>query len=164
MSSLPSHRDRPRMPDAYGIARDDQGMLPWDWVTGRLEQARNYWVITTRPDGRPHAAPVWGVWQDGAFLFSTDPASRKGRNFARRPEVVVHLESGDDVVIIEGVVEHLTDAAALAAYASAYEAKYGVRLDTDDTSAGNYRVRPMTVQAWREQDFPATATRWRFTG
>ncbi|MEI6136703.1 MAG: pyridoxamine 5'-phosphate oxidase family protein [Chloroflexota bacterium] len=30
----------------------------------RLRTAMNYWIATTRPDGRPHAAPVWGVWLD----------------------------------------------------------------------------------------------------
>ena len=34
---------------------------------------------------------------------------RKGRNLAENPNVAVHLESGDDVVILEGVAEVVTD-------------------------------------------------------
>ncbi len=69
---------------------------------------RNYWVCTTRADGRPHAMPVWGLWLDDAVLFSTDPESVKARNLAARPDVVVHLESGDDVVVVDGRAERLT--------------------------------------------------------
>ena len=37
----------------------------------RLRAAMSYWIATTRPDGRPHAAPVWGVWLDDALWFGT---------------------------------------------------------------------------------------------
>jgi len=73
--------------------------IPTSWakVRRRLEQARNYWIVTSRPDGRPHAAPVWGVWLDGRLWFSTSPASVKARNLAADPRVVVHLERADTV-------------------------------------------------------------------
>ncbi len=58
--------------------------------------------MTHRPDGRPHAAPAWGVWLAGRVCFSTSPGSVKARNLAAHPRVVVHLESADNVVIIEG--------------------------------------------------------------
>jgi len=96
--------DRPSIVEGYGIADDGEGMLPFSWVEDQLAAAHNYWVCSTRADGRPHAMPVWGLWVDGAVWFSTDPASLKARNLAARPEVVVHLESGDDVVVVEGVV------------------------------------------------------------
>ena len=52
---------RPVMPAGYGIPTADSGMLPWRWVDEPLTAARTYWVDTTRPDGRPPVAPVWGV-------------------------------------------------------------------------------------------------------
>ena len=82
---------RPRMPTTYGIATQSGGTLPWSWAEEQLRAARNYWVCSTRPDGRPHAMPVWGLWLDGAVLFSTDPSSRKGRNLTANPAAVVHL-------------------------------------------------------------------------
>ena len=106
----------------------------------------------------------WGLWLDDTFLFSTDLSSRKGRNLAARPDVAVHLESGDDVVIIDGSAEPLGDAAMLERYADAYEAKYGFRVDVSNGGDGIYCVRPRVVQAWREKDFPTSATRWRFPG
>ncbi|MBI2912263.1 MAG: pyridoxamine 5'-phosphate oxidase family protein, partial [Chloroflexi bacterium] len=119
-------------------------------------------VATTRPDGRPHVTPVWGLWLDESFFFSSDPTSRKGRNLASSPEVVVHLESGDDVVILEGIAEVMTDATFLTRFADAYDAKYRFRLDFTKPAYRVYRVRLRAAAAWLEKDFPQTATRWRF--
>ncbi|HEU4760074.1 MAG TPA: pyridoxamine 5'-phosphate oxidase family protein, partial [Dehalococcoidia bacterium] len=61
---------RPHMP-GYGISEDDEGLLPWAWAEERLAKSHNYWVATARPDGRPHAMPVWAVWLDDRLYFST---------------------------------------------------------------------------------------------
>ena len=58
-------------------------MLSWDHVQERMAEARNYWVATVRPDGRPHATPVWGLWVDGAFYFGVAPGTRR-RAISRR--------------------------------------------------------------------------------
>jgi hypothetical protein len=153
---------RPRMPSSYRIDRGETGMIPWSTIDDRLATARNYWVVTSGPDRRPHATPVWGVWFDQTFYFSTDPASRKGRHLATNPEIVVHLESGDDVVILEGTVSGLTDPASFQRYADAYEAKYQFRPEASDSGSGVYALRPRVAYAWEEKDFPRTATRWVF--
>ena len=154
---------RPNVPETYGIPAElDDGGVPWSLIDEKLAAARNYWVASTRPDGRPHAMPVWGIWLEGAFVFSTDGASRKGRNIAANPALAVHLESGDDVVVIEGVAAELRDAALLARYADAYEAKYAFRPDTSDVATATYALRPAVAFAWLESDFPASATRWTF--
>jgi hypothetical protein len=100
---------------------------------------------------------VWGLWQEDGFYFGTDPASRKGRNLAANPWAVMHLESGDDAVIVEGSVGRLLDTSRLPNLVDAYQAKYQVR------PTGLYHLRPRTVFAWQERDFPNTATRWRFS-
>ena len=106
--------------------------------------------------------PVWGVWLDQNFLFSTSLSSQKGRNLARNPNLVVHLESGDDVVILEGVAEEVTDLDWLARFADAYDAKYQFRPDIHDAKNGTYALRVKTAFAWLEPDFPGGATRWQF--
>jgi len=153
---------RPSFAPGYGVvdAQSGAGLLPWSWVVERMASARNYWIGSTRPDGRPHAAPVWGLWLDDAFLFSTDPHSRKGLNLAATPQVVVHLESGDEAVILEGVVEELRDSARYSRFVDAYDEKYQVRPDAVP-SAVVYVLRPQVVYAWRERDFNESATRWR---
>jgi PPOX class probable F420-dependent enzyme len=149
------------MPSVYGVPADASGgdRLPWRWAVEQLEAARNYWLCTTRRDGRPHAAPVWAVWADGALWFSTAPASQKGVNLARDPRVVVHLESGDEVVIVEGDAtqspwpDHVFDA---------YHAKYGYRIDATNRETSLFVLRPRVVQTWTERDFTKNAARWVF--
>lgn len=160
-----AHRGRPGISEGYGIAKEDSGLLDWSFVDERMASSHNYWIATTRGDGRPHAAPVWGVWFDDTFFFSTDAQSAKGRNLARSPELVVHLESGDEAVIIEGTVRAETSRETLGKYSDAYDDKYNFRPDVDDPDAGVvYRVEPHAVLAWRERDFPQSATRWVFDG
>lgn len=151
---------RPRFPAGYGISAGAEGMLPWSWAAERLAAGRNYWICTASPDGRPHAAPVWGLWIDDAVCFSTSEQSRKGRNLARDPRVVVHLESGDEAVILEGSVEPTSVDERVA---DAYEAKYAWRPETSDGETGGwYRLRPRVAYAWLERDYPRTATRFTF--
>ena len=81
-------RDRCRRPRATGSAAlpPTARALPWADVTRVARRgSRNYWVCTTRADGRPHAMPVWGLWIDDAVWFSTDPTSIKGRNLRGPP-------------------------------------------------------------------------------
>jgi general stress protein 26 len=155
---------RPAMPKEYGLKgpRSGSGLIPWKRVQTRMAQARNYWIGTARPGGRPHAMPVWGVWLNETFLFSTSRSSQKARNLAHNPALVVHLESGDDVVILEGAAEAVSDPAWLAQFADAYEAKYQFRPDIQDPKNVTYALRVRTAFAWLEADFPGGATRWRF--
>jgi PPOX class probable F420-dependent enzyme len=153
-----------RTSEGYGLgdAPADGSALAWAQVEDWLAQSRNYWVSTTRADGRPHAMPVWGLWSDGAVWFSTDPGSIKGRNLAARPDAVVHLESGDEVCILTGKAERVTDPGALATFDDRYEAKYGVRPSGMGEAAGVYALHPDTALVWTEADFPTTATRFAF--
>jgi PPOX class probable F420-dependent enzyme len=152
---------RPITTAGYGISSGPEGTLPWSWAEEQLAKSRNYWVCTTRPDGRPHAIPVWGLWLGGAVVFSTDPESRKGRNLAADPRVVVHLESGDDVVVVEGVVEIVRGAGVPASFSDDYQKKYAFRPEPGPDQVV-YIVTPAVVLGWRETDFPKSATRWVF--
>jgi general stress protein 26 len=148
-------RRRPGFDPGYGISDSDEGMLDWSWAEQRLATSRNYWIVTADEDGAPAAAPVWGVWVDGAVYFGTNPRSQKGRNLARDPRVLVHLESGDEVVILHGEVE-LSEVAAT--ILDAYEAKYDYR----PPGKSLFRLQPRRALAWLEKDFPNTATRFDF--
>jgi Pyridoxamine 5'-phosphate oxidase len=160
-------RSRPLLPGDYGVPEVEEGMVQWSWAVTQLEQARNYWFCTTRPDGRPHAIPAWAVWLDDALYFDGSPATRRGRNLARNPAISVHLESGDQVVILEGdaLEAGKPDASCAQRLAAAFEAKYGASHDyhpSPDTwdSGGLWVVRPRVAFGWTE--FPKALTRWRF--
>ena len=154
---------RPNVPNDYGIADVTAGeLLPWSWAVERLEASRNYWVATVRPDGRPHVMPVWGVWHNGAFFFGTDPNSRKARNLQANPRTVVNLESGDEVVALEGVMVEVTEMDDLHRMGDALSAKYGFQMDMAEMGAAAFRMAPQVAFGWTEANFPQNATRWVF--
>lgn len=149
---------RPHIPK-YGIPESSEGLLPWSHVTAKLTAARNYWIATTRPDGRPHAVPVWGVFVEGTLYFGGGAHTRWSRNLDQNPGVVVHLENAEDVVIVEGTVDKLTqetaDPALLVRLDDAYQAKYDIRHGTPV-----WRLRPALAFAWTK--FPDDTTRFTF--
>ncbi len=153
---------RPRMPKGYGIppAKTEKDYFPWSWAEQRLERARNYWLATTRPDGRPHLMPVWGVWVEGALYFSTDRGSRKARNLRRNPNLAVHVDIEDDAVILEGVFRDVTHQPGLAAVDRAYLKKYGMKLTDAPGTPFFCELRPTVVFAWSEKEFGTKATRF----
>jgi nitroimidazol reductase NimA-like FMN-containing flavoprotein (pyridoxamine 5'-phosphate oxidase superfamily) len=161
-------RSRPVMPAGYGVPEGDEGMLGWSWALERLETALNYWFSTTRADGRPHAMPAWGVWLDGELYFEGSPRTRRARNLAANPAVVVHLESGDEVVILEGEAREVgSPERALAERLSAgFTAKYastsyGYSPPPEQWDRGGlWAMRPHVAFGWSE--FPRTTTRWVF--
>jgi general stress protein 26 len=152
----------PHVPSMYGLKPRMQ-YLPFSHAEARLTNSRNYWICTARPDGRPHSIPVWGFWVDGALFFGTARASRKARNLAQNPAVSIHLESGDDVIILEGnaVEVDLTDKSRLPPLDAASRAKYKMPLMATPEVV-LYSVRPRVVLAWTENNFPNNATRWQF--
>ncbi len=72
----------------------------------------------------------------------------------------MHLESGDDVVILEGVVEDtVTDAEVGARIVEAWTAKYG-RLHPEPATRGTFRLPPRSARAWSDASLE-DGTRWR---
>jgi len=153
--------DRPFAP-GYGIvgAADGKGLLPWKWVAGKLSRCRTFWVATIHAAGaRPHVMPVWGVWVDDAFFFSTGRKSRKGQNLAANPACTVTNDDGEEAVIIEGRASATEDPATLARVAIAYKKKY--KMDPRSMGEPIFRVAPVTVFGFVEKTFPQSATRWK---
>jgi pyridoxine/pyridoxamine 5'-phosphate oxidase len=152
----------PHVPPLYRLKPRKQ-YLPFSHAERRLTKSRNYWICTSRPDGRPHSIPVWGFWIDGAVYFGTARSSRKAVNLAHNPAVSIHLDSGDDVVILEGtaVEVDLTDKATFKKLDAVSRTKYKMPMMVMPESVV-YCVRPRVVLAWTESGFPHNATRWEF--
>jgi hypothetical protein len=159
-------RTRPQMP-GYGVPEDESGLLEWSAVAGRLAAAKIYWVCTASGAGVPHAVPVWGAFVDDVLYLGAG-GPRTNRNLAANPRVTVHLESGDNVVIIEGVVAPWTGASEQLGKAidDQYAGKYDWRPSSEAADGGigdGWQViRPDKIIAWTS--FPADATRWTREG
>jgi PPOX class probable F420-dependent enzyme len=157
---------RPYMP-GYGIAGPDQGsgLLPWSWAAERLTSARNYWVASVWPDGRPHSMPVWGMWDDSTLWFTSGVASRKVRNLRADPRCVVTTEDAGDPVVIEGSAAICTDPATIRRVLDLMNDKYRTDIEPsflDPEINATIAVRPRQVIGMRHGDFTGSPTRWTF--
>ncbi|HZB48640.1 MAG TPA: pyridoxamine 5'-phosphate oxidase family protein [Mycobacteriales bacterium] len=162
-------RQRPTMPAGYGLPATSDGLLSWsDDVEPRLVASLHYWLATVRPDGTPHSVPRWGVWVDGRFYYDGSPETRHARNVEHNPACTLTLESGTEVVIIEGTSARTrADAADLGARLAAAFGKYhslGYSPGPDSWSGedgGGLRViTPRRALAWFS--FPTDCTRFTF--
>ncbi len=68
----------------------------------RIEDARNVWLATVRPDGRPHLTPIWFCFVNDRLWICTGADAVKTRNVRSNRNVSVSLEDGDVPVIAEG--------------------------------------------------------------
>ncbi|MGQ0434329.1 MAG: hypothetical protein ACT452_18240 [Microthrixaceae bacterium] len=136
--------------------------LDWAWVDAELSSAGTYWV-TAIGDDHPHPRPVWGIWAD-ELLYLSIGSPVVARLLRRNPNLTVHLDSGIDVVILEGAVVGLVeDTTVLSAYDDKYDWNYTVEQYGPLT-----RVAPTSALAWRSagwagRDGFLQAGRWRFT-
>jgi len=132
--------------------------LSWAEVAARLAAARTYWLSTTMPGGAPHAAPVWGVVIESTLYLYSERRTRKARNLAADPRLVVHLESGDDVVIVHGTAEdlghpaHVPDVGAALAAIGAASAEQISGRRPDKFGHGTREDQPACAAAWIQSE------------
>jgi Pyridoxamine 5'-phosphate oxidase len=155
---------RPHAPGYF--PQGTRGLLPWSWAEQRLKKSHNYWVTTVRPDGSPHTMVVWGLWQDGRFLFSTGSTSRKARNLAENPRCIVCAEHAEEAVIVEGCAE-IADLVARRKFLASYTRKYDWDMSAmkDDILAMKepvFAIDPRVVFGFWEEYFQEKSTRWKF--
>jgi nitroimidazol reductase NimA-like FMN-containing flavoprotein (pyridoxamine 5'-phosphate oxidase superfamily) len=154
-----------------GVHQPVVGHVAWSWVDAQLRAARSIWLASTRPDGRPHAMPVWFWWDaDGTtptVYFLTVRSTQKAHNLAARSDVVLHLGDGDDVIVVMGRASKVADPAEAERVDEAYRRKYvdphtGRRASVFDNPEDDiYRVPVERVLAWM-YGVVATRTEWRF--
>ncbi len=117
-------RVRPKLPEKWHVPNDPKMWITWGHANNKLAREKVYWVSTASPRGRPHAAPVWGIWKENRFYFETDPNSAKGRNLSNNQRLVVHVQDGMDTVILEGSAQREKRAERLSLLRKDYVRKY----------------------------------------
>jgi len=147
---------------------------PWEATRRQLEAAELSWLVTVRPDGRPHATPVVAVWVDDALHFTTGDKEQKAANLRFGDRVLLQAgrldwQGGIDVVV-EGRATLTTDETLLgqlaAAWRGRWDGRWGYELKAGRLyhSAGfpvlTYSVRPEKVLAFAEGTFGHTVHRF----
>jgi len=148
----PPKISRPKFPRGY--VDHPVSEVPWEYVEKRLIESIHYWLCSVYPDGRPHVIPRWGVFLDRKFYYDGSPETRHARNLETNPNVTLHLESGSDVAIMEGVSQPASKPAPelaerlAAAYCLKYESEgYAPKPDQWD-EGGLYVFTPRKCLAW----------------
>jgi hypothetical protein len=143
---------RPKFPKGY--VDNPASYVDWSWVAAQLTDSKNYWLCSVRPNGRPHAIPRWAVYLDGKIYYDGSPETRHAQNIGSNPHISIHLESGDQAVMLEGIsVPAGKPAADLAdRLAQAYRKKYaghGYSPEPDQWDEGGlYVFTPRQCLAW----------------
>jgi general stress protein 26 len=122
----------------------------WADAEARLAATEVAWVVTVRPDGRPHATPMVPVVHDGSVYFHTGTAEVKYANIQANPHVLVLAgdtawDRGLDVAV-EGAAVPVTDDALLRRLAELYrdrwDGRWKVDFGSDDSRAVVFEVTP----------------------
>lgn len=74
-------------------------------IEGYLAEPHVAHLVTVRPDGRPHVAPVWFLWEGDRALVMTGSTSVKARNVRRSPAVALSVATDQrpfKYVLLEG--------------------------------------------------------------
>lgn len=159
--------ERPNMP-GYGVrgSAEGTGLLPWSWAEERLERSHDYWLATASTGAGPHVMPVWGMWRDGAWWFSSSRGSRKTRNLLDDPRCSIATDDASEPVVMEGTAQLVEDLHVLHSVLDLENAKYGTDYGIemfDPAVNATFRVRPDVVFGLLSSDFTGSPTRWTFT-
>lgn len=166
----PLRADRPDVPEGYGVPESDEGILSWSTIEHRLVEAGEYWMATTRPDGRPHVVPRWGVWLDQHLYYDGAPTTVHARNAAKNEACTLHIGDGwEAAIILDGttrpsdpVVGELGERIAAEIGRKYGERGYNPEPDawSDEIAGGLMVFTPAKALAWFS--FPDDLTRFHF--
>ncbi|WP_169239088.1 pyridoxamine 5'-phosphate oxidase family protein [Candidatus Roseilinea sp. NK_OTU-006] len=166
-----------RQPVAEKLPASVEYPAPTPWAEGRRHviEGQLYWLVTVRPDGRPHVRPVLAVWLDGALYFAAGAGTRKRKNLIHDPHCAITTADDEAHMVVEGTATRVQDDAKLRRVAEAYAAKYDWHVTVRDgafeaeygaPTAGLppyevYEVTPETVFGFGANE-TFSPTRWRF--
>jgi hypothetical protein len=159
---------------------DGYGLPSLDWsrarkgLSGPPTDAATFFLGTTGPHGRPHAAGVGALYLDGDLYFPSGPGTRKAHNLAANPACTVSVRADGIDLVFEGKAVWVTDTQTLERTAAMYrEGGWPAEVEGDAftapfsaPSAGPppwhlYRFTFHTVFGVATAE-PYGATRWRF--
>jgi hypothetical protein len=153
--------------------------LPWSRARDALAAAASgpditWFLGTSRPDGRPHAAGVGRCGTRGKLYFTSGAKARKARNLAANPACTISVKLEGIDLVLEGEAIRATDKGTLERLAGRYrDVGWPAEVDGDALMApfSAPSAGPPPWQLYRyvlQTGFgvataePYGATRWRF--
>ena len=152
---------RPTVPATYRFPTAPEGLLDWGWARERLTNSQNYVIVTVRPDGRPHAMGMHGLWAEDTYYFGTSPETRKAKNLEANSNCILISENFEELIIVEGVAEKIGYEHLPAGLSEVSKKKYGWPIDPR-TGGKVYRLAPRVVFAFPLKQITTAVTKWVF--
>lgn len=121
-------------------------------VLERLRTEDDVWVATASPQGVPCLVPLSHYWDGTAVWLATRANNPTGRNLRETGRVRLSFGDTQDVVLMEGTVEHLAQEDVGEATAAAYADRCGWDPRRNPSTRSPYlyfRVLPTAVEAFR---------------
>lgn len=158
---------------------DIYGSPALDWQKTRDQLANpsmagTTFLGTSRPDGRPHSAPVGALWHDGDFYLTSGAGTRKSRNLDSNPACTLSVSLEGVDMVFEGEARRVTDQETLERLASLYrDVGWPAEVEGDAFTAP-FSAPSAGPPPWNLYRFtyhtafgvgtaePFGATRWRF--
>lgn len=153
--------------------------LPWSRPRDQLASRTPapdvaFFLGTTRPDGRAHAAGIGAAWHAGHLYFTSGPETQKAQNLAAHPACTISVRLEGIDLVLEGEAVRVTDAETLEAVARLYrDGGWPAEVDGNALTAP-YSAPSAGPPPWQLYHFtfhtafgvatvePYGATRWRF--
>lgn len=165
--------------DVTNLDRYGSPAMPWSrprdlLVAGTPAANIPFFLGTSRPDGRPHAAGIGALWLDGDLYFTSSPETRKSRNLAANPACTISARLEGIDLVLEGEATRVTDRETLERAAALYrEGGWPAQVEGDAFTAP-FSAPSAGPPPWQLFRFtfhtaigvagaePFGATRWRF--
>ncbi len=153
--------------------------LPWSrprdlLAAGTPAPGTPFFLGTSRPDGRPHAAGIGALWLDGDLYFTSGPGTRKSRNLAANPACTISVRLDGIDLVLEGEATAVADRPTLERAAAQYrDGGWPAEVEGDAFTAP-FSAPSAGPPPWHLYRFtfhtavgvataePYGATRWRF--
>lgn len=152
---------RPTVPASYRFPTKPEGLLDWSWARERMTKAQNYVIVTVRPDGRPHAMGMHGLWADDAYYFGTSSETRKAKNLETNPNCILISENFEELLIVEGAAVKVGYDQLPAGLSDASKKKYGWPIDPR-MGGQVYKLTPRVVFGFPLKKITTAVTKWVF--
>ena len=118
------------------------------------------WVASASPDGDAHLVPLSLAWVDERVVVAVEGSSATARNLTAPGRARLGVGPTRDVVVVDAVLDRAVGVDDDAALGAAYAAQ----ADWDPRGLAGYAflvLRPVRVQAWREENELAGRTLMR---
>ena len=102
--------------------------------------------------GFPYLVPLSFLWDGRSLLFATPASSPTIRNLAANGRVRIGVGQTRDLVLIEGTADLLPAAELSTEVGDAFAARAGFDPRQLASTYTYFRVHPVRLQAWREEN------------